>query len=151
MRKIINFCNAYGILMFISAFVVFFLGFFMCWVLVEDGRIHPNIPSGLSATTEISSSSVVEISSSSVEKEIEIPARCSADTAAIVWLKSMNTPAMKECTVNTVTSKFFKATDLMVYCKNPRIVPNNLKNFNRTSMKIVDNHLYAIYSCDWEN
>lgn len=99
--------------------------------------------------TNSSSSSYVELSSSSEMTNVVIPEKCSVDTATNIWLDVMDNPSFKNCKASTVVLKQFNSTDIQVLCPTPRKVKNNLKNFKRLSMDITDNKMYVTYTCDW--
>ena len=110
-------------------------------VSVEHGFFKTNSTS--------SSSSYVEFSSSSEMTNVEIPEKCSVDTATNIWLDVMDNPSFKNCKASTVMLKQFNSTDIQILCPTPRKVKNNLKHFKRLSMDITDNKMYVTYTCDW--
>lgn len=98
---------------------------------------------------QTTSSSSMELSSSSEMTNVVIPEKCSVDTATNIWLDVMDNPSFKNCKASTVVLKQFNSTDIQVLCPTPRKVKNNLKNFKRLSMDITDNKMYVTYTCDW--
>lgn len=136
----------------IIVLVALFLGGCLTITLVQHGYIPVDIPSGSSAEiTEVSSSSVAEVSSSSVEKKIVMPERCSNESASMAWLDVVNSPVFKGCKASTVGHELFKATDIQVFCETPRKITENIKQFKRTDMAIMNNQMYITYTCNWED
>lgn len=98
---------------------------------------------------QTTSSSSMELSSSSEMTNVVIPEKCSVDTATNIWLDVMDNPSFKNCKASTVMLKQFNSTDIQILCPTPRKVKNNLKHFKRLSMDITDNKMYVTYTCDW--
>lgn len=141
------------IVAFIVVLMALIMGGCIGITLVQHGYIQVDIPSGSSSEiTEVSSSSVAEVSSSSVEKKkIEMPERCSNESASMAWLDVMNTPVFKGCKASTSEHAFYHATDIQVFCETPRKITENIKQFKRYNVVIKDNKMYITYSCNWED
>lgn len=120
--------------------------------LVQEGYIPIDIPSGSSSDiTEVSSSSVAGVSSSVEKKKIEMPERCSNESASMAWLDVINTPVFKDCKASTVVQEIHHATDIQIFCETPRKITENIKQFKRYNVVITDNKMYITYSCNWED
>lgn len=138
---------AFGIVL-----IALIMGGCLAITLVQHGYIPVDTPSGSSSDiTEVSSSSVAEVSSSSVEKKIVMPERCSNESASMAWLDVVNSPVFKGCKASTVGHELFKATDIQVFCETPRKITENIKQFKRTDMAIMNNQMYITYTCNWED
>ena len=137
---------------FIVVLMALIMGGCIGITLVLHGYIPIDIPSGSSSEiTEVSSSSVAEVSSSSVEKKkIEMPERCSNESASMAWLDVVNTPVFKGCKASTVEQEIYHATDIQIFCETPRKITENIKQFKRYNVVITDNKMYITYSCNWE-
>ena len=138
-----------------STFIVLIaliMGGCLAITLVQHGYIPVDTPSGSSSDiTAVSSSSVAEVSSSSVEKKIVMPERCSNESASLAWLDVVNSPVFKGCKASTVGHELFHTTDIQIFCETPRKITENIKQFKRTDMAIMNNQMYITYSCNWED
>ena len=140
------------IVAFIVVLMALIMGGCIGITLVQHGYIQIDIPSGSSSEiTEVSSSSVAEVSSSSVKKKIEMPERCSNESASMAWLDVINTPVFKGCKASTVEHEIYHATDIQIFCETPRKITENIKQFKRYNVVITDNKMYITYSCNWED
>lgn len=137
---------------FIVVLMALIMGGCIGITLVQHGYIQIDIPSGSSSEiTEVSSSSVAEVSNSSVKKKIEMPERCSNESASMAWLDVINTPVFKGCIGSTVEHEIYHATDIQVFCETPRKITENIKQFKRYNVVITNNKMYITYSCNWED
>lgn len=138
-----------------STFIVLIaliMGGCLAITLVQHGYIPVDIPSGSSSEiTEVSSSSVAEVSSSSVVKKIEMPERCSNESASMAWLDVINTPVFKGCIGSTVEQEIYHSTDIQIFCETPRKITENIKQFKRYNVVIQNNKMYITYTCNWED
>ena len=112
--------------------------------LVQHGYIPVDIPSG-------SSSDITEVSSSSVEKKIVMPERCSNESASMAWLDVVNSPVFKGCKGSTVEHEIYHATDIQIFCETPRKITENIKQFKRYNVVMKNNQMYITYTCNWED
>ena len=138
---------------FIVVLMALIMGGCIGITLVQHGYIQIDIPSGSSSEiTEVSSSSIAEVSSSSVEKKkIEMPERCSNESASMAWLDVINTPVFKGCIGSTVEQEIHHATDIQIFCETPRKITENIKQFKRYNVVITNNKMYITYTCNWED
>lgn len=137
---------------FIVVLMALIMGGCIGILLVHRGYIPVDIPSGSSSEiTEVSSSSVAEVSSSSVVKKIEMPERCSNESASMAWLDVINTPVFKGCIGSTVEQEIYHSTDIQIFCETPRKITENIKQFKRYNVVIQNNKMYITYTCNWED
>ena len=137
---------------FIVVLIALIMGGCIGISLVHHGYIQIDIPSGSSSEiTGVSSSSVAEVSISSVKKKIEMPERCSNESASMAWLDVVNTPVFKGCIGSTVEQEIHHTTDIQIFCETPRKITENIKQFKRYNVVITNNKMYITYSCNWED
>lgn len=129
---------------FIVVLMALIMGGCIGILLVHRGYIPVDIPSG-------SSSEITAVSSSSVEKKIVMPERCSNESASMAWLEVINTPVFNGCIGSTVEQEIHHATDIQIFCETPRKITENIKQFKRYNVVIQNNKMYITYTCNWED